>query len=82
MAYTVEEEKELNKQLRRWKKRQLTAVRQINIDGAFEKMSEAERATWEQIARAESYKEVSNGAWMFAECVIDKYCKLARETEI
>lgn len=78
MTYTVEEEKELNQQLRRWKKRQLTAVRQNNIDRAFESMIDAERAVWEQIARAESYKEVSNGAWMLAERVIDKYCKLAR----
>lgn len=78
MAYTVQEQKDLEQQLNRWKKSQLTAVRKNNIDRAFEKMNEIERAVWEQIARAESYKDVSIGAWEMAYKVIPKFCTLAR----
>lgn len=78
MAYTAEEEKELEQQLERWKKRQLTAVRQNHIDRAFESMNDIERAVWEQVAKADSYKNVSVGAWELAEKVISKYSKLAR----
>lgn len=78
MGYTIEEEKELNQQLARWKKRQLTAVKQNNIDRAFEKMNDIESAVWEKIARAETYKDVNYLVWNMAEKVIDKYCKLAR----
>lgn len=78
MAYTMQEQIELDQQLKRWQKRQLTAVKQSNVDKAFESMNDIERAVWEQVARAESYKEVSIGAWEFAEKVIPKFCKLAR----
>lgn len=78
MGYTKSEEKELNQQLAKWKKRQLTAVKGNHIDEAFEKMIDIERAVWEQVAKAESYKDVSVGAWELAEKVISKYCKLAR----
>lgn len=78
MAYTKLEEKELNQQLTRWKKRQLTAVKGNHIDEAFEKMNEYERSVWTIIAKAETYREVSIGAWDMAENVISKYCKLAR----
>lgn len=80
MAYTRQEDKEteLNNQLVRWQKRQLTAVRQNNIDTAFEKMNDIERAIWENIAKATTYKEVSYVVWNMAEKVISKYCKLAR----
>lgn len=76
--YTEQEEKELNHQLRRWKKRQLTAVRQDKIDIAFESMTEIDRAIWEMIARADSHKDVNWLVWDNAECVISKYCKMAR----
>jgi len=76
--YSKEEEKDLNKQLARWKKRQLNAVRGNNIDKAYEKMSEIESAVWEKIANAESYKDVNYPVWNLAERVIDKFCKLAR----
>jgi ribosome biogenesis protein Nip4 len=78
MTYTEQEQIKLNEQLKRWQKRQLTAVRQNNIDKAFESMSEIDRAIWEQVARAESYKEVNVLVWSMADRVIDKYCKLAR----
>ncbi|MBU5331697.1 hypothetical protein KQI61_05770 [Anaerocolumna aminovalerica] len=78
MAYTKQEELELNQQLARWQKRQLTAVRQNNIDSAFEKMNDIERAIWEQIAKATSHKDVNYLVWDMAEKVISKYCKLAR----
>lgn len=78
MTYTEQEEKELNRQLRRWQKRQLTAVRQNNIDQAFDEMSDIDRAIWEKIAKAESHKDVNWIVWNEAERVITKYCKLAR----
>lgn len=76
--YTEQEEKELNHQLRRWKKQQLTAVRQDKIDIAFESMTEIDRAIWEMIARADSHKDVNWLVWDNAERVISKYCKMAR----
>lgn len=78
MAYTMKEQIELDQQLKRWQKRQLTAVRQNNIDRAFESMNDIERAVWGQVARAESYKDVSVLAWETAHKVIPKFCKLAR----
>ena len=76
--YTEKEEMELNAQLNRWKRRQLTAVRQKNIDTAFERMSDWERSVWEIIAKAESHKDVNYYVWNLAENVISKFCKLAR----
>ena len=78
MRYTEQEEKELNQQLKRWQKRQLTAVRQDNIDRAFEKMTEIDRSIWRIIANAETHKNVNWLVWKEAENVISKYCKLAR----
>ena len=78
MAYTMQEQIELDQQLKRWQKRQLTAVRQNNIDRAFESMNDIERAVWEQVAKAESYKDISILAWETAYKVIHKYCTLAR----
>ncbi len=75
--YTEQESKELNQQLRRWQKRQLTAVKQNNIDKAFESMSEIDRSIWERIAKAETYKDVNYVIWDNAERVITKYCKMA-----
>ncbi|MDR2022110.1 MAG: hypothetical protein LBQ71_02385 [Hungatella sp.] len=49
MAYTMQERIELSQQLKRWQKRQLTAIRQNNVDKAFEAMNDIERAVWEQI---------------------------------
>lgn len=49
--YTQSEEKELNAQLKKWQKRQLTAVRQNYFDYVCEIMTETERATWEGIAQ-------------------------------
>lgn len=78
MAYTMQEQIELDQQLKRWQKRQLTAVRQNNVDKAFGAMNDIERAVWEQVAKAESYKDISVLAWETAYKVIPKYCKLAR----
>ena len=78
MAYTRQEDTELNNQLVRWQKRQLTAVRKNNIDTAFEKMNDIERAVWENIAKATRHEEVNYLVWDMAEDVISKYCKLAR----
>lgn len=78
MAYTEQEEKKFNQQLKRWQKRQVTAVRQDNIDAAFESMSDIDRGIWEIVANAETYKDVNWVVWIHAERVIDKYCKLAR----
>lgn len=78
MKYTEQEEKKLNQQLKRWQKRQLTAVRQNYIDQAFDKMSDMDRRIWEVIANAESYKDVNWLVWQYAEEVISKYCILAR----
>ena len=78
MAYRKQEELELNQQLVRWKKRQLTAVRQNRIDRAFESMNDIDRVVWEQVAKAKTYKDVSVGAWELAEKIISKYRKLAR----
>lgn len=75
--YTEKEEKELNAQLKRWQKRQLTAVRQKNIDIAFERMSDWERSVWKIIANAESHKDINYYVWDLAESVITKYCKMA-----
>lgn len=72
------ETKELNKQLKRWQKRQLTAVRQNNTDEAFDRMTEIDRSIWKQIANAKSHKDVNWLAWDNAEHIITKYCKLAR----
>lgn len=77
-TYTKQEEEEFNKQLKRWQKRQLTAVRQRNIDKAFDSMSEIDRRIWEIIAKAKSYKDINWIVWNKAEEVITKYCKLAR----
>lgn len=78
MTYTKQDEIELNQQLARWQKRQLTAVRQNNIDTVFEKMNDIERAVWEQVAKATNHKEVNYIVWDMAEKVITRYCKLAR----
>lgn len=78
MAYTAQEEKELNQQLKRWQKRQLTAVRQNNTDRAFASMTEIDRSIWEKIANAETHKDVNWLVWQQAERVIPKYCDLAR----
>lgn len=77
-TYTKQEEREFNKQLERWQKRQLTAVRQRNIDEAYDAMDEIDSRIWEVIANAESYKDVNCIVWNEAERVITKYCKLAR----
>lgn len=76
--YTEQEEKELNQQLARWQKRQLTAVRHNNIDKSFESMSDIDSGVWEKIAKAVTHKDVNWLVWDNAERVIDKYCKLAR----
>lgn len=78
MAYTRQEDTELNNQLMRWQKRQLIAVKKNNIDTVFEKMNDIERAVWENIAKAKSHKDVNYLVWNMAEKVISKYCKLAR----
>lgn len=82
MKYTEQEEKELNQQLEKWKKKQLTAVRQNYIDNAFERMNEIDRSVWEIIAKANSYKDVSWLVWEQADRVIDKYYKLARKKTV
>lgn len=76
--YTEEDNKELNRQLARWQKRQLTSVKQNNIDSAFEKMSDIERSVWERIAKATCHNQVNYIAWDMAEEVISKYCKMER----
>lgn len=76
--YTIQEEEEFNKQLKRWKKRQLTAVNQRNIDKAFDAMDEIDRRIWEIVASAESHKDINWIVWNHAEEVISKYCKMAR----
>lgn len=76
--YTEQEEKGLNQQLVRWQKRQLTAVRQNNIDKSYEQMTEIDRSVWEKIANAETHKDVNWLVWEQAERVISKYCNLAR----
>lgn len=78
MTYTEQEVKELNQQLARWKKRQLTAVRQNNVDRAYAQIHEIDRAVWEKVAKAETYKDVNPIVWEMAEKVISKYCKLSR----
>lgn len=78
MKYTEQEEKELNQQLKRWQKRQLTAIKGNNVDKAFDNMIELERAVWEKIANAGSHRDVNWVVWENAERVISKYCKLAR----
>ncbi|MBC8580852.1 hypothetical protein [Zhenhengia yiwuensis] len=78
MTYTEQEEKELNQKLKRWQKRQLTAVRQNNIDRAYASMTDIDRSVWERIASAETYKDVNWLIWQQAERVISKYCNLAR----
>lgn len=78
MRYTEQEVKEMNQQLKRWQKRQLTVVRQNNVDSAFNKMSDIDRAAWEMIANAESYKDVNWLVWNEAERIIKKYYDLAR----
>lgn len=76
--YNEEEERDLNNQLRRWQKRQLTAVKNYEIDKAYEKMNDIDRAIWEKVANAETYKDVNWVVWNNAEKVISKYCKLAQ----
>ena len=76
MAYTKQEEIELNKQLKKWQKRQLTAVGRGDIDVAFNSMNDIDSAVWEQVAKAESYKDVNVIAWGMAEKIISKYCKM------
>ena len=76
--YNEEEQKELNRQLTRWQKRQIVAVKQDHIDRAFESMTDIDRKVWEIIANAKNYKSVSWLIWNQAERVISKYCKLAR----
>lgn len=75
----TDREKELNAQLKKWQKRQLTAVRQNYFDYVCEIMTETERATWKGIAKAKSYKDVNWLMWNLAYDVIDKYCKIARK---
>ena len=76
MAYTKQEEIELNKQLKKWQKRQLTAVGRGDIDVAYNSMNDIDRAVWEQVAKAESYKDVNVITWGMAEKIISKYCKM------
>lgn len=78
MKYTEQEEKELNKQLKKWQDKQLKAVRRNNFDYACEKMLDADRSVWQIIASAKSYKDVNWIVWEQAERVIDKYYKLAK----
>lgn len=53
-------------------------MRRKNFDYACEKMHPGDMSVWEIIANAESYKDVSNGAWDQAERVVEKYYKLAK----
>lgn len=76
--YTEQENKELNEQLTRWQKRQLTAVKRKNIDVAFEQMSDWEHSVWTRIATAKTHKDVNGYVWNLAEHIISKYCKLAK----
>lgn len=77
MAYTKTEDNELNKQLLKWQKKQLSAVRGNNIDNAFAKMNDIDRSVWGQIAKAKCHNDVNYLVWDMAENVIDKYYKLA-----
>ena len=78
MGYTEKEENELNTQLKKWQDKQIRAVRRKNFDYACERMQSGDMSVWKIIANAESYKDVSVGAWDQAERVIEKYYKLAR----
>lgn len=78
MGYTDQEEKELNKQLKKWQDKQLKAVRRKNFDYACEKMFDADRSVWQIIASAKSHKDVNWIVWEQAERVIDKYYKMSR----
>lgn len=78
MNYTIEEEKELNNQLKKWQNKQLRAVRRNNFDNVCENMNDIDMSIWEIIARAKSHKDISPIVWNHAERVIDKYYKLAR----
>ena len=71
MGYSIQEENELNNQLKKWQDKQIKAVRRKNFDYACEKMHPGDMSVWEIIANAESYKDVSNGAWDQAERVVD-----------
>ena len=78
MAYSVQEEKELNQELQKWQRKQLRAVQKgENIDKAYERMSELDRKVWEIIANAKTHKDVNWIVWNMAENIIDKYCKMA-----
>ena len=70
MRYTEQEEKELNKKLKKWQEKQLKAVRKKNFDYACEQMNDIDRSIWEIIAKAESHKDVSWIVWEQAERVI------------
>lgn len=78
IKYTLDEEKALNAELRRWQRKQLNAVKQIYFDCACNKMTDIDRATWRLIANAKSYKDVNWLCWQIADEIIDKYCLMAR----
>ena len=42
--YTIEEERELNNQLKKWQDKQLRAVRRKNFDNVCENMYDADRS--------------------------------------
>lgn len=77
VAYTKQEEIELNKQLKKWQEKQLKAVRKNNWERAANQMTEIDRRIWEVVANAETHKDVNYIVWDNAQRVIDKYFKLA-----
>ena len=77
MRYTEQEQKELNKQLKKWKDKQLRVVKRNNFDYACEKMPDIDRNVWQIIANARSYKDVNWIVWEQAERVIDKYYNMS-----
>ena len=71
MAYSKDEEIDLNKQLAKWQKKQLGLVKKGLFDNECP-LNEYERVVWEQVANAESYKDVSILAWNMAYIIFER----------
>ena len=71
MAYSKKEELGLNKQLAKWKEKQIRLVKNGLFDNECP-LNDYERAVWEQVAKAKTYKDVSILAWNMAYTIFER----------
>lgn len=72
MSYSAKEEADLNRQLAKWKAKQIRLVKKGLFDNECP-LNEYERAVWEKVANAKTYKDVPILAWNMAYTLFERW---------